>query len=131
MIDMQVGTHHHVDLVGLDAGCLQPRQVGRLHQVPFGPVRPGFVVADTGVDQDALAADGQKPAVDAELQGSRRLVVVVGEQPVAMLLHHAGLPVREEHLGVEVGFIGFLDALHRGGAQLHFRHAFPSTGGGT
>src|ERR1700745_146135 len=26
VIDVQVGAHHHVDLVGLDAGCLQPCQ---------------------------------------------------------------------------------------------------------
>ena len=130
VVDMQMGAHHHVDLVGLDAGRLQPRQVGRLHQMPFGPVRPGLVVADAGVDQDALAADRQQPAMDAELQEARRLVVVVGQQPVAMLLHHGGLPVREEHLGVEVGLVGFLDALHRGGAELHFRHAFLPPGGG-
>jgi hypothetical protein len=83
------------------------------------------VIADAGVDQDALAAHRQKPAVDAELQHARRLVVVVGQQPVAMLLHHAGLPVGEEHLGVEVGLVRLFDAPHGGGAELHFGHVFP------
>jgi hypothetical protein len=131
VIDVQMGAHHHVDLVGFDAGRLQPRQVGSLHQVPLGPMRPGLVVANAGVDQDTFAADGQKPAMDAELQGARRLVVVIGQQPVAMFLHHGGLPVREEHLCVEVGLVGLLDALHRGRAQLHLRHAFPPTRAGT
>jgi hypothetical protein len=125
MIDMQVGAHHHVDLVGLDARCLQPLEVLRLHQMPLGPMRARLVVADAGVDQDALAAHRQKPAMDAELQRIRGLLVVVGHQPVAVMLHHLGLPVGEEHLGVEVGLVGFLDALHRGSAELHFGHDLP------
>ncbi len=124
MIDMQVGAHHHVDLVGLDAGCLQPLEILGLHQMPFGPMRARLVVADAGIDQDALAPHGQKPAMDAELQRIRGFLVVVGYQPVAVLLHHLGRPVGEEHLGIEVGLVGFLDAPHRGSAQPHFGHVF-------
>src|SRR4029077_19329986 len=53
-------------------------------------------------------------------------VVVIGDQPIAMLLHDIGGPVAEELRRLEIGLVALLDARGRGGAELHFDHTFPS-----
>src|SRR5437879_5824522 len=60
--------------------------------------------------------------MDAELQPARGGIVVVGTHPAAVLAHDVGGPIGKEDLGVEVGFVAFLDARCRGGAQPDFGH---------
>jgi hypothetical protein len=122
MVDMKMRAHHHVDLVGLDAGCLQPFEIVRLHEVPFRAMGTRLVIADAGIDQDRLAADLQQPAVHAEFQEGRRLVIVRRHEPVAVTLDDRGIPVGKEGLGVEVRFVALFDAHGRAGAELQFDH---------
>ncbi|HEY6979555.1 MAG TPA: hypothetical protein VH499_01265 [Reyranella sp.] len=125
MIDMQVCAHHHVDLVRLDARRRQTLEIPGLHHVPLRPIGARLVIADTGVDQDTLAADLDQPAMDAELQEARGFVIVIGQEPVAMLAHDIGVPGRKELLGLEVELVALLDTGDDGATQLQFDHCFP------
>src|SRR5690242_19247151 len=75
---MEMGAHHHVDLLRADAGLGEAGEIPRLHAVPFWARWPFLVIADTGVDQHRAAADAQEPAVDAELQAVLRGIEMVG-----------------------------------------------------
>ena len=79
VIDMQMGAHHHVDLVGRHARRLQPRRDRACSSCPTSAGACADLWLPTQVSiRMRLAADPEQPAMDAELQPARRLVVVVG-----------------------------------------------------
>jgi hypothetical protein len=55
MVDVQVRTHHVVDVVHRQfRRCEAPLESIAAHHVPEWPRRPRFMVADTGIDENVV-----------------------------------------------------------------------------
>jgi hypothetical protein len=122
MVVVQVGAHHHVDVLGPRAGAGEPLRIVGVEVGPERPVRLELVVAAAGVDQDVLIPDPQQPAVHAELDQPAVRLVVVRRKPVRVLPVDLVAPLGKD-LRRRVGRqIGFLDARHADLADRKDRH---------
>jgi hypothetical protein len=66
VVEVQVGAHDHVDVLGREAGAAEVAEVVGVELVDVGQQLAVLVVAAAGVDQDRLAVELDHPRVDRE-----------------------------------------------------------------
>src|SRR5271165_4732542 len=105
MVDMQMGTHHVVDLIDRDSrrskALLEP--VG-VHHVPERTRRARLVIANTAVDQNVVMLGLQQIGLDAqhELPALPVEIATLGH-PAAIFLQHLGCERWEEFQWMKKG----------------------------
>ena len=124
MVDVQMGAHHEVDLLGLDARLAQTLEILGVQHVEARHARPRLVVAAAGIDQDRVLARAQQPGMDRGHQPAALRLVVARRQPMAFGREGVGVELGKEILGREARTHLFFDARHAHVADvtvLHFR----------
>ena len=129
MVDVQMGAHHEVDLLGLDARLAQTLEILGVQHVEARHARPGLVVAAAGIDQDRVLARAQQPGMDRGHQPAAFRLVVARRQPMAFGGEGVGVELGKEILGREARTHLLLDARDAHVADvtiLHFASSFSS-----
>ena len=124
VIDVQVGAHHEVDLLGLDAGGAQPLEILGVQHVEARHARPRLVVAAARVDQDRVLARAQQPGMDRGHQPAALRLIVMRCQPFGLGCEGLGLEFRKEVFGREARPHLLLDARDPDVADVTVLHAY-------
>src|SRR5215831_5035460 len=126
VIVMEMRTHHVVDVLRPRASGGEAFEVGCIEHVPERPRRPRPVVAAAAVDENALAADLQQPAVHAELDEVLLGVIVMRRHPMGVLRGDPGVVFGENVARAVHRQISLLNTRDAGLADRKYRHLFPT-----
>jgi hypothetical protein len=109
MIDMEMGAHDDVDILGRNSGCMQ-----LFEPVPLTPVkeRPSSIlmIAAAGIHQDDLPGASYQEALDCNHKKPCRRIVEPRGQPWEVLLDVSGRTVRQQFKRGKQWRLGFDDA---------------------